>query len=111
MKKDKRTLKRSPIELAASFGIPEESLALHNAQVKNISYGGFSFKSKERMPVGKKVQLVLELGAEKQAVLAVKVVWQNKDDGEDTYTIGVQIDNPSPEEYEKFAEFLSCEPR
>lgn len=104
---EKRILKRSPVELAASYGIPEDSLVMQEAKITNASFGGFSFFSKEEMKVGQILQLALELNDEEQVVVPVKVKWQKQDSAENQYQVGVAIHHPKGPQYEKYVSYLA----
>ena len=104
---EKRILKRSPIELAASYGIPEDSLVMQEAKITNVSFGGFSFNSNEEMKVGQVIQLAVELDAENQVVIPVKVKWQNFDAATKLYQVGVSIHHPKGPQYEQYVSYLA----
>jgi Tfp pilus assembly protein PilZ len=104
---EKRVLKRSPIELAASYGIPEDLIIMREAKITNASFGGFSFFSKEQMKVGKTLQLAVEINNEEQAMVPVKVKWQKFDEGRQEYQVGVAIHHPKGKQYEKYVSYLA----
>lgn len=106
MTNDKRQFKRSPIELAASYGIPDESLILEEARIIDVSGGGFCIQSKNKIERKKTIQLVFELDNGEECVLPVKIAWQKIDPATNNYIYGVQIHYPNHLEYNKLLAFV-----
>lgn len=104
---EKRIHQRSAIELAASYGIPNEPQINYEAKIRNISAGGFSFTSREKLKAGKEIDLAVDLEQDKPAFIPVRVVWCTKDEASDKYSVGVQIIEGKGAEYEKFIEFYT----
>ena len=105
--KEKRVHQRSPIELAASYGVPNEPQINQEAKIRNISAGGFSFISQEKLKVGKEIELAVDLEQGQVIYIPVKVVWCTKDAVKNEYSVGVQILESKGEDYEKFIEFYT----
>lgn len=107
MSSEKRVLKRSPIELAASYGIPEDSLVMQEAKITNCSFGGFSFYADSEMKIGQILQLAVELDDEENIMIPVKVKWQNFDSAKKCYQVGVAIHHPKGPQYEQYVSYLA----
>ena len=103
---DKRHFKRSPIELAASFGVPEEQEIVSKGTVINISRGGICIKSKKPLRVGTEFMIAIEDEADEIGI-GVKVVWSKKDKESNQFINGVTIVETSAEELDKFLDFYS----
>lgn len=103
--KDKRTSKRSPIELAASFGIGEDPRPEREARIDNISRRGFCFVSKERLKIGQRLQIVVCLDTQEEVILSGRVMWTQKLSNFDCYRVGVEIDETDGPDFERFMEF------
>ena len=103
--KDKRTSKRSAIELAASFGIGEDPRPEREAKISDISAGGFCFVSDTRPKVGKTCQVAVDLDVRDQVVVSVEVVWVQKLAGVKKYRVGVQLIESDGPDFERFMEF------
>jgi len=102
MSKEKRSFERSPIELAASFGLPEDE---QTGQIIDISAGGFCINSPSKQRIGSEIRLAIELDDEERITVTVKVAWCNKDEVDESYRVGVQIlPNRSPD-FERFYQF------
>ena len=54
---EKRIHERSPIELAASYGIGEDPRPEREAKINNISSGGFCFTSDKKIGIGEKTNI------------------------------------------------------
>lgn len=104
---EKRIYQRSAIELAASYGIPNEPQINREAKIRNISAGGFSFMSQEKLKVGKEIRLEVDLEQGEPLLIPVRVVWCNKDKETNNYSIGVQIIESKGNDSEKFIEFYT----
>ncbi len=110
---NRRAHQRSPIELAASFGVPDDPRINKEAKINNISAGGFSFLSSEKLKAGAKLQLAIESSPEENISIAVKVMWVSpyKAEGADNSTglnaIGVQIIEAPGPHLDKFLNFYS----
>lgn len=103
--KDKRTSKRSAIELAASFGIGEDPRPEREAKISDISEGGFCFISDSRPKVGAICQVAVDLDVREQVVVGVEVVWVQKLKDTKKYRVGVQLIESDGPEFERFMEF------
>ncbi len=104
---EKRQDKRSPIELAASYGIGEDPRPEREAKISNISSSGFCFTSDHKLRVGEKIHLVVDLDTTEDITMAVKVVWVNASSQSGRYMIGVQIDEKEGPGFERFTEFYN----
>ena len=103
---NRRAHERSPIELAASFGVPDDPRINKEAKIKDISTGGFSFQSTEKVKVGAKIDLAID-SLEENIRIAVKVMWVKPDPSTGLNAIGVQIiEKPGPH-LDKFLDFYS----
>ena len=102
---EKRKYKRSPIELAASYGIPEDDKAIQSSTVINISAGGFCFETKEKITPGTNIKLTVQMSSKKRVVLEVQCVWIKKDAGSKGYLAGVQIINAETKDFDSFLSF------
>lgn len=103
--KDKRTSKRSAIELAASFGIGEDPRPEREAKISDISEGGFCFISDSRPKVGATCQVAVDLDVREEVVVGVEVVWVQKIKDSKKYRVGVQLIESDGPEFERFMEF------
>lgn len=106
---EKRVYQRSPIELAASYGIPEDSNYSEKSTVINISGGGFCICSREKLPQGKEIQLAVKLNEHDYVIIDVRVVWAKQVGDTGEYRLGVQIINSTGEDFEKFLDFYCTE--
>ena len=104
---EKRIEKRSPIELAASYGIEDDPRPEREAKINNMSSGGFCFASDNKLKVGERIQLAVDLDTVEEVVVNVKVVWVNKDQSGDKYIVGVQIEEKEGPGFERFIEFYN----
>ena len=102
---EKRNEKRSPIELAASFGIGDDPRADRSAKIHNMSLGGFCFDSESKLRVGQEIQLVIDLDTMDDVIISVKVVWVKKNQENGKYSIGVQIIEKEGPDFDRFMEF------
>jgi len=96
---EKRAGHRSLIELAASFGMPEDSVADQPVQINNISQGGFCFSSHQQLNVGQQLNLVIEVEPGNNIEILVKVAWTKEN------LFGVQICKTTGPDFERFIEF------
>lgn len=103
---NRRKEDRSKIELAASFGIPEDSLIMNDAIIGDASKFGLSYRSKEKVKPGQEIQLALELNEKDVAVLIVRVAWQKFDDIHQEFIVGVEIQDTQSSQYQKFIDFF-----
>ena len=103
--KERRISKRSPIELAASFGIEEDQRPDREARISNISDGGFCFISQNKLKIGDEVQLAVDLDVREQVIVNVEVVWVQKVKEAKDYRIGVRILESDGPDFERFMEF------
>lgn len=104
---EKRTEKRSPIELAASYGIGDDPRPGREAKIYNVSSGGFCFTSDSKLKVGEKIQLAVDLDTIDGIIIAVKIIWVKKNDDNKKYTIGVQIIEKEGPGFDRFMEFFN----
>ncbi len=104
---EKRVKKRSPIELAASYGIGEDPRPEREAKINNISFGGFSLTSDHALKVGQEIELAVDLDRADDVIIAVKVVWVKEVEKDKKYTNGVQIIEKTGEDYDHFVEFYN----
>ena len=102
---DKRAYIRSPIELAASFGIGDDPRPEREAKINNISSGGFCFTSEIQLKAGQVIDLAVELDTAEDVVISVKVVWVKKTESNKKFIIGVQIIEKEGPGFERFIEF------
>ena len=103
---EKRLHQRSAIELAASFGIGEDSLNTSGATITNMSVGGFSFSSEQKLKIGQVIDLCVELEPNKNITVPVKVMWvQKMEDG--SFIYGVQIIDTSSADLQQFITFYN----
>ena len=104
---EKRIEKRSPIELAASYGIGDDPRPQREAKIYNMSSGGFCFTSDSKLRVGEEIQLAVDLDTVDEIIVTVKVVWAVKNDDDKKYTIGVQISEKEGPGFDRFMEFYN----
>ena len=104
---DKRVERRSPIELAASYGIGEDPRPGRQAKINNMSSGGFCFASDHKLRIGEKVQLMIDLDTVEDVIITVKVVWVSRDENDRKYIIGVQIEEKEGPGFDRFIEFYN----
>ena len=104
---EKRTEKRSPIELAASYGIGEDPRPEREAKIFNMSSGGFCFTSDSKLKIGEKIQLAVDLDTTDEVIIMVKVIWVKKNDDNKKYTIGVQIIEKEGPGFDRFMEYYN----
>lgn len=102
--KERRTGKRSDIELAASFGTGDDPRPERDAKINNISPQGFCFVSADKLRVGEDVEVSVDLDTQEQVILNVKVVWV-KPCGKTQYQVGVQFVDDEGPDFERFMEF------
>ena len=105
---DKRIYQRAPVELAASYGVPEAE-DITNATVVNISKGGFCFQSAEPMETQTDIMLQLEIGNNQTIKIPVRTVWVKKIEGTEEYQVGVQITDASNPDFDKFLDYYAQE--
>ena len=106
---EKRLNQRSPIELAASYGIGEDPRPEREAKIYNVSSGGFCLTSDHKMGIGDGIELVIELDTMNDVMIYVKVVWVKKIENRKQYTIGVQIIEKEGPDYDQFMEFYNSQ--
>ena len=102
---EKRKNKRSPIELAASYGIGEDPRPERGTKINNISSGGFCFASDNKLRIGEKIQLAVDLDTTEEVIITVRVVWANKNEDNGKYIIGVQIEEREGPGFDRFIEY------
>jgi len=103
----KRSNDRSPIELAASYGIGEDPRPEREAKINNISSGGFCLTLNNKMAIGENIELAVDLDTKEDIVVYAKVVWVNKNERDQKYTVGVQIIEKKRPDYERFLDFYN----
>ncbi|MBI5150221.1 MAG: PilZ domain-containing protein [Candidatus Omnitrophica bacterium] len=103
--KERRTSKRSAIELAASFGIDEDPRPEREAKINDVSGGGFCFTSDHKLEEDEELQLAVDLDVLEQVVINVRVVWVEKVKGRKGYRVGVRLIESDGPEFERFMEF------
>ncbi|MBI5416280.1 MAG: PilZ domain-containing protein [Candidatus Omnitrophica bacterium] len=103
--KERRTSRRSPIELAASFGIGEDPRPEREAKINDVSGGGFCFTSDHKLDKDEELQLAVDLDVLDQVVINVRVVWVEKITGAKGYRVGVRLIESDGPEFERFMEF------
>ena len=106
MTNERRQLPRLPIELAASYGIPEEALTMYETRITDVSTGGFCIQSRTKLERGRKLQLIFEIDGQ-DCVISVKVVWEKADEKTNSYVYGVEINHPHHLEYDKLLAFVA----
>ncbi len=104
---EKRIEQRSPIELAASYGIGDDPRPEREAKINNVSSGGFCFSSENKLKVGDKIQLSVDLDTVEDTIVNVKVVWVNQREADKGYVVGVQIEEKEGPGFERFIEFYN----
>lgn len=102
--KERRTGKRSDIELAASFGMGDDPRPERNMKINNISPRGFCFLCDHDLRVGEDVEVSVDLDTQEQVILNVKVVWV-KPQKKNQYQVGVQFVDDEGPDFERFMEF------
>lgn len=105
---EKRIYQRSPIELAASYGIPEDDVS-ESATVINISQGGFCISSPHEIKPGKKLTLDVELESSEHVTVNVESVWAKRVGDTGNYQIGVRVTNSEGDEFDKFLDFYTAQ--
>ena len=104
---EKRTTGRSPIELAASYGIGEDPRPEREAKINNISSGGLCLTLAKSMAIGEQIELEIELDSRNDVVVYAKVAWVRKNEKDEKYTIGVQLIETEGKDYDRFLEFYT----
>ncbi|MBN1869761.1 MAG: PilZ domain-containing protein [Candidatus Omnitrophica bacterium] len=104
---EKRSEKRSPIELAASYGMGDDPRPEREAKIFNMSSGGFCLTSDSKLKVGEEIQLAVDLDTTDEVMVSVKVIWVKKNDYNKQYTIGVQIVEKEGPEFDRFMDFYN----
>ena len=107
MMDNRREHQRSPIELAASFGVPDDPRISKEVKINNISAGGFSFLSTEKLKIGTKLRLAIDLSPQENVLIAVKVVWVKENPLTGLNAIGVQIVESIGPHLDKFLDFYT----
>lgn len=104
---NKRVYQRSPIELAASFGIPEELPYTQEATVVNISSGGFGFFTHEPIKPGRNILLCVDLENGAHSTIKVRSVWCKAVGDSGRFMAGVQIIETDGPDFERFLDFYT----
>ena len=102
---EKRANIRSPIELAASYGIGEDPRPEREAKISNISSGGFCITSEIQLKIGQIVNLAIDLDTTEDVIISVKVVWVKQGKTKKKFIIGVRIIEKDSPEFERFIEY------
>ena len=105
---EKRVSKRSPIELAASYGIGEDPRPEREVKINNISSGGLCLTLNNTMKIGEKIELVIDLDTKDDVIVYAQVAWVNKDEHNQKHIIGVQFIEKEGPDYERFLEFYTA---
>jgi len=105
--KERRQFKRSPIELAASFGVSEDVLSIYEASLKNISGNGISFISDKHLNIGECIQLAITLDDKEQVVIDVDITWIDDKKAPKEYIYGVQVVKSDSSDFKRFLEFYN----
>lgn len=103
---DKRFSERTPIELAASYGMAEEESS-ETATVINISQEGFCFQTDQMLKAGSEVELSVDLEDDSNVTIPVRVAWNKKIGDTGIYMVGVQIIDASGKEFDRFLDFYN----
>lgn len=103
---EKRQYVRHPIELAASFGGPDD-LVLKEASVINASYGGFCFLAERKLRTGEEIRVAVETADSDVTEVMALVAWQRPADSAGQYETGVHIELKSGAAYQKLVHFLA----
>ena len=98
---EKRSYKRSPIELAASCGIQDYE---EDVKTKDISAGGLCIRSTKRLRIGEKVILKLEVLDQETICVNALVCWSTEDE-DGGFQFGVKIDEVSSPDFDKYYRF------
>jgi Tfp pilus assembly protein PilZ len=101
---EKRGNKRSPVELAASFGVDAQALPSYEATVKNISQGGFCFQTKNQLRPDQILNLCVETDDKGRIQIDVKVVWVQSNVAKGESMVGVQLVNQNDEQHKRLLE-------
>ena len=104
---EKRVHQRSPIELAASFGIPEAADIIRVATVINISKSGFCFYSDKAVRPKTRISLTIESEDQEKISINVQAVWSKKIEKTGKYMIGVSIADSSGPSFDRFLDFYN----
>ena len=104
---EKRRYQRSPIEMAASYGIGEDSRPGREAKINNISWGGFCLFSDTKLKIGEEIELAIDLDTSDEIYIIVQVIWIQKVEDSKKYTVGVQIVEKEGLDYDRFIEFYN----
>lgn len=102
---EKRIYRRTPIELAASYGIPDNLPSTQEATVVNISTDGFGFFSVDPIKADTDLILCIELDDGTNATLNVRTKWAKAIGDTGKFIIGVQISEPKSRDLERFEAF------
>ena len=108
MPAERRVYQRHPIELAASYGMPEDKNYAEKSTIINISGGGFCISSKEKLDVGKELQLAVKINNQEYVMIDVKVAWIKQLGDTSEYRVGVQIVDSTGSDFDRFLDFY-CE--
>lgn len=104
---EKRQHQRSPIELAASYGIGEDNRPGRGAKINNVSSGGFCITSDDKLRIGEQVQLVVDLDTVEEVMITVKVIWVKKNEQNGKYIVGVAFEEKEGPDFERFMDFYN----
>jgi hypothetical protein len=98
---EKRIFNRSPIELAASFGIQNDEIAV---KTKDISGGGLCIVSSKKLKVDEVIEMDIEISADEHIAINAKVCWCKADDNS-TYQVGVSVEENTSPDFDRFYSF------
>ena len=103
--RERRIYQRTPVELAASFGMPEAEDFAKSNTVVNISQGGFCIESDKMLRIGTNIKLTVHLERKDNVTVNVRTVWNKKIGDTGKYKVGVQITNSEGPDFERFLNF------
>ncbi|MCA9398506.1 MAG: PilZ domain-containing protein [Candidatus Omnitrophica bacterium] len=107
MSDERRSYERSPIEMAASYGIPDADDITQDASLINMSGCGFCFETTKKLSKGDTLTLNIEFEKRKTANLDIKVIWIKQIKQSKNYLIGAEILKPHGKDYELFMEYYT----
>ncbi len=96
---EKRQHERSPIELAASFGIPPDERV--SGVTRDVSVGGLCIISAKKLKVDEIIEISIELEDDQSASVEARVCWCEPHEN-DTFRVGVQVQESDTPDYQKF---------
>jgi len=106
---ERRSSRRSPIELAASFGIGEDPRPEKEVKINDISAGGFCFNSENKLKVGQVISVAIDLSTSEQIVVNVVIVWVKEIAEAKQFRVGAQFLETEGPDFEKFLSFYNSQ--